>query len=366
MATEIVDGKLLTIKYVTPNASGVGSGDTKEDGWDLLQATTGAGAGMEIRFINSGSFTADTTARTFANDGTGNQPIVFSGRNAADTAYENAYLSRGSVATTFAGKNIIVRYLDITSSATTSTVIVNDVKSMIYNCRIKNTSTSATGACYALHCTNSITFNNYIENVTPTTSSLVSGALYFNNGICFGNKIVTKFNGVYVLSPCNMYSNIVIGGGVGQGFYMGDYMYLHLFKNNTLYNFNYGIILLADSATTSHTYIINNLFHTISGINNPSDPSSCVALIISKLQSDYHLNCFGNRYYNCDNFMVEDKYDTENLNNNIQCTADPFVYTDVNPSFDINPPDYSLNNITGGGVSCKNISSSAYSWTWNH
>jgi len=366
MATAIVDGKTLEIRYVRPDVTaGLGDGtENRTDGdtraWALTDAVDHHAAGMEIRFINYGSFTADTTHRSFDNDGTGSQPIIFSGRNASDTAYENAYLNRGAGSTIFNGKNTIVRYLDIVSSSSVQTVSLSNSRSLMYNCKILNTNViSGMGLLLYRGCA----FNNYIES-----RGVIAHALSSSFSVVFGNKVISKYNGVYYDNG-NMFlfHNLIIGNGVANGVYSEEYVSaLNLIQNNTIYNFNYGINIYATNNIIKNIHIANNLFHTISGINNPSDPSACIALRMAALQSDYFLTIYGNRYYNCDNFMVDDKYDTENLNNNIECLADPFVHTDVNPSYDSDPPDYSLNNVTGGGVSCKNIPPPVYNWTWNH
>jgi hypothetical protein len=364
MATALVDGKLLQIRYVRPDAAGGGTGltNTSVDAWTLTEAVTNHAAGMELRFINAGTFLSSAN-KFFATNGTNGNPIIFSGRNLTDTAYETAYIyDTAGGKFLFTGYNFEIRYLDFCGSSTDYVVSITGYHTVIHNCKILNTSTTSTDFGRALDIVYGVAFNNYLESRTPISSSTSAGTLKSTQSNIFGNKIVTKYRGVSSAESVNFYNNLVIGNGSGSGYYISDYAYLSVIENNTFYNFNYGIDLFATSDTDANTFIMNNLFHTITGINDPSDPSCCVSLRQTKLQSDYHLNCISNRYYNCDNFMEEDKY---NLNN-VECTSDPFVYTDVNPSYDINPPDYSLNNVTGGGAACKNISYPSLTWTWNH
>jgi hypothetical protein len=325
--------------------------------WTLAEAVTGQTSNMELRFINSGTFT-DTTNRTFAVDGTGDAPILFTGRSADDTTYESAYFARGAAFMTFSCKNAIVQYLDMTSTHTSYTVSCEDSKITIHDCRLKNTNTaSTTGNCNALNSMYANVYNCYLENTNTVSTASFTGALCFSRGIIFGNKIVAQGRGVGQLSSASsyaFYNNLVIGGGILSAYYINDYYYAMMIKNNTFYNFKYGINFPASTSVSSATFVMNNLFHTIIG-EDPSDPGYAINLRMSVNQQDGMINVMGNRYYNCSNWMLEDKYKNV-FQANTELTADPFV----------SGSDYQLNATAGGGTACKNISSPAFTWTWNH
>jgi hypothetical protein len=351
----------MTIRYVRPDSAGGGDGTTNTNSgangaWTLAEAVAGQTSNMEIRFINSGTFSADTSSRSFINDGTGDAPILFTGRSADDTAYESAYLNRGAAYTVFSCKNSVVQYLDITSSSSSNTVSIEEYKTTVHDCKFRNTNTaSTTGGCNALNTSYSNVYNCYLENMNTITSGAGYGSLAFNRSNVFGCKIVAKGRAVYSSSSHAFYNNLVIGDGIESGFYINGYYNIHMVKNNTFYNFKYGINYLADAGTDISSFVMNNLFHTIIG-EDPSDPGYVINLRITTTQDDGMLDVMGNRYYNCSNFMLEDKY-AGVFENNVELTSDPFVTPGT---------DYELNSTAGGGAGCKNISSPAYTWTWNH
>jgi len=358
----------ITIKYVRSDAVGEGTGNTNtvEDAYTLAEVGVNHAPGIEFRFINSGTFLS-TGNQTYNNDGTGEAPIIFTGRNLADTNYENCYINGQTYYMAFNGKSQIIKYIDIVSSTTGATLQINDAKSMVYNCKIKNTSTTATGAANALCVLNGIAFNNYIESITNYSSLSTVGTLRLYGGIAFGNKIISRYIGILQTGATSISNNLIIGNSPGDestGIYKSSFYNLCFLHRNTIYNFTYGISIPGSTDSAEVVHIIDNLFHTIQEPNpstNPLENGYCIYLR-TLTTSDYMINTTNNRYYNCDNFSQGDKY---NLGN-VECISDPFNYTDVSPSYDINPPDYTLNDIADGGTLCRNIVYPAYNWTWNH
>jgi len=148
--------------------------------------------------------------------------------------------------------------------------------------------------------------------------------------------------------------------------------YVNSITHNTIYNFNYGIYFnnleIETAVTNAPLSIINNLFHTIKDPNPSTDPLQNGYCIYTPESVNKPNNLVKlNKYYNCDNFSNSKISACFHEIENEECTSDPFTYTDPNPSFDATHPDYSLNNVSGGGLSCKEIDAyPAFNYYWNH
>ena len=369
----------FSIRYVRTDADGGNDGLTNSStgAWTLAEAFTNYAAGQEIRIMNTGTYSlaSNTTITTV---GTSYNPVLFIGRKTDDSAYENSYINAGVYYLYINAAFIRWCYIDFYSTST-SYAIRYGGNVIFYRCKIKNdNSTTTTGTAMALYQSTSAggsIVECYLENViTHLISSELMGVVNLSRAHLINSKIVTKDVGVRTTGSYAgniIRGNLIIGNGIGSSINQTSNVnlgYLTDISHNTMYNFNYGIYFnnLEPYTTVSPVMIMNNLFHSIKD-PNPSADLLQNGYCIYTLEAVNKPNVLvkSNRYYDCDNFSNCSGFFHEIENE--ECTSDPFTYTDPNPSFDSNPPNYTLNNVSGGGLSCKNQNLySAFNNTWSH
>ncbi len=352
-----------TIKYVRSDAAGGGDGsaNNSSDAWTLVEAYANATAGTEVRIINTGTYTL-TGNVTATNNGTSSAPIQMKGRNIDDTDYENIYINQqsyymGSYSRDYWSFHFIdsystnVNYNFISGSSSSD-------KTTFYYCRIKNGNTSSTtGLCRCIAGHQNISnayYYCYFENVnTVSPNASIMGGGYYNTLV--GCKIVFSNIGVVESSTGfgRVYdNNIFIGSGENSIGITGGSGTNNTLVNNTFYNMGQSIIFSDWQSNANYIppIVCNNLFHSIF-TSNPSDPGYCIfAQNINFMPYIMH-----NRYYNCDyftNFTSQD-IDNEELSED--------------PCSDVESGDFTLNSVSGGGLSCKDQNIyPAFTWEWTH
>jgi hypothetical protein len=352
----------FNIRYVRTDAAGGNDGLTNSDtgAWTLAEAVTNCAAGMEIRVINDATYTSTAANTTIANVGTSTDQMLWIGRNAADTAYENAYINKGAYILTISSHFIKWAYIDVYSTNTSSTLYFNADNGVIYRSKIKNGNTTATtGSAIGLRLGSSASHavECYAESSLEAgvSTGTAQGAIYaMGRNSVIGCRLVTHNIGINTTlgSAGNIFhGNLITGDGEGYGIYyltsVGS-AFVNNISHNTIYNFVDGIYFTNQEVTGSASpfTITNNLFHTCSNL--------CVNVVDS---TNKPLNLLKlNKYYNCGGLSNTSTFYWEVENEVL--TEDPF--TSVGS-------DYTLNSVDGGGLNCKEQDIyPALSMTWNH
>jgi len=127
-------------KYVRVTALGGGDGSANNDtdAWTLTEAASNYAAGQRVNVIE-GTYNLSTT--TLATSATATGPVIWRGRNAADTDVGRPYLDMGATAFQITAEDIKFMYFDITSSNATRTMYMTGDASLAYRCKFYNTGT---------------------------------------------------------------------------------------------------------------------------------------------------------------------------------------------------------------------------------
>lgn len=261
--------------YTSSTALGGGVG-SYADPFTLQEAFDTATAGDEVRILNDGTYSPTATINVDTNQGTSSSPIVFVGRNSADTAEEVATISGTSILSGsviyFNFGNTAHSYVHIKKLKFDGSPANTDISTAynVYNrgvywfdCIFTNSSKYALGSgCYFCQLIRCQFINNSSLALFLFNNSLVIGC-YFESNTSGTNTVNGVFNSISPFYGCvfrnngYVYSNMV-------GFY------------NCTFDGNNAVGKALTSGVVNTTPIINCVFanYTVTAIDASSADTS--------------------------------------------------------------------------------------------
>ena len=211
--------------YTSSTALGGGVG-SYADPFTLQEAFDTAIAGDEVRVLNDGTYSPTVTVDVDTNQGTATSPIVFVGRNSADTAEEVATISGTSILSGsviyFNFGNSSHSYVHIKklkfdgSPASTDIVTANNFNNRgvyWFDCIFTNSSRYAFGnGCYQSQMTRCQFINNVSVALFGFRNSLAIGCYFEGNG-----SGTTPANGIFSCTSSPFYGCVFRNSGYVYG-----------------------------------------------------------------------------------------------------------------------------------------------------
>jgi len=336
----------LIDRYVRTTASGGGDGSANDDtnAWTLAEAISNYVAGQRVNVIE-GTYNYGASI-VLAQSATELDPILWRGRNSADTGSGRPSFLTDAGIFQLTGNQQIVTDIDVTSDSNGATISISADACLVYRCKAWNIAAGVSGQPHSACLVNDSAVVDCLFVSSASVSSAYTVDLY--RGTMTGCKVVTNSVGVRIRNGWrgNKATNsIIIGNGTRYGIHqtvMDNWAAVSTYDNITVYNFENGMYFenLPIIGGSSPMIIQNCLFHTCLEINPSQVEGYAIATeetFPEATTSTTHI--INNAYYNCDNgFHNFANHDI----GTIQCTQDPFG--------NVSADDFSLNDLENGGA----------------
>jgi len=333
-------------KYCLPGlTTGNNDGTTEEHAWQtfaLAVSSLVAGERMNVsNKENGGARIIGESNQTFSTDATGTAPIHIRGYT-DDEGDEGFFLWGHTLDIT--GHYVILEQFDIEIAQGFDIALIIKSGSTAYRCKLKNT---GAGNCLAVNSDG----GNLIQCSFMTTQATNACCDIRGRVIMYGCRIESNAIGM-TLDPgfqaSSAHRNLIIGSGSSTGIVIGSLRNTSILPitSNTIYNFVNGITIaeMIELADFAPGQIIGNLIYNCSNaIANDESGTVDTTMFLA-------LNATGAISSTVYDFGDQPILDPVTL------TGDPFT----NSSSD----DFTLNDISGAGASCRSsFGSPAYAWS---